>query len=282
MTTNDTVITDIKAGALALACPFCGATTGQPCRSRTTGREQERPHMRRIELTRPRQERPTEQALCCVCGNLRTWRGYTRNGVSGEWDSISGSWHRCTGEMKCFECGQITMHALLRSGSFRDFGEDLQRVALGGAPTDMTDAVRLRTEYRQGKLPRNPKLRHMWWSTVVDKAIADGNPRISALCGELIDTPSPDNRGETSIGFQAPREISATEYEDPETGLWWLDMDCVDCLRASNADEAMRQRRQLEHLLLTLSVHPKKIPDHQVANVLEYLERFNGDGNRSD
>lgn len=64
--------------ALAHDCPFCGAAAGQACRTRNSGREQGHPHMRRIALTQAREQRSAEQALCCVCGNLRTYRGYTR------------------------------------------------------------------------------------------------------------------------------------------------------------------------------------------------------------
>jgi hypothetical protein len=100
-----------------------------------------------------------------------------------------------------------------------------------------------------------------------------------ALCGESIDTPPPERhrRGKPATEPVAPQELTDTEFEDPETGLWWLDMDCVDCLRVGNRAIAEWQRRRLEHLLLTFLVHPEKVADHQVADVLEYLERINGE-----
>jgi hypothetical protein len=66
MTTADDTIAETKARALALACPFCGAQAGEPCRTRNSGREHDWPHSRRIALasTDVRVAR-TSQALCC-------------------------------------------------------------------------------------------------------------------------------------------------------------------------------------------------------------------------
>jgi hypothetical protein len=60
--------------------------------------------------------------------------------------------------------------------------------------------------------------------------------------------------------------------------LWWLDTDCVDCLRVGNRVISDWQRRRVEKLLKKLSVRPEMIPDHRVAEVLEYLERPEGNG----
>jgi hypothetical protein len=45
-TTTDS-IANTKARAQAVDCPFCGASAGQPCRTRNCGREQDWPHSRR-------------------------------------------------------------------------------------------------------------------------------------------------------------------------------------------------------------------------------------------
>jgi hypothetical protein len=73
------------------------------------------------EITRVR-------ALCCECGNLRTvsanHRSRNDDNRSGECVDDPRGW-RCTGTLRCSECGSKTRHALLRDacGQFRDFAE---------------------------------------------------------------------------------------------------------------------------------------------------------------
>ena len=52
----------------------------------------------------------------------------------------------------------------------------------------------------------------------------------------------------------------------------------MDCLRVGNRVISDWQRRRVETLLMKLSVRPEMIPDHRVAEVLEYLERPEGNG----
>lgn len=174
--------------------------------------------------------------------------------------------------MKCSECGEITTHALLRSGPYRDFGEELQRIALGGAPTDMTDAERLRREYRQG-LPRNPNLRHRYWMNEA-KAAWNADKRVVALCGERITLkrepggPATTERKEQD-GYLVAEQFSDIEYEDPDTGLSWIDMQCVDCCRVSNSHHFAERRTWLEKALAWFAGRPECIEDHEVEGLIE-------------
>jgi hypothetical protein len=110
---HDAEIVARKARALAIACPFCAATVGQPCRARESGREKDWPHSRRIDLTVPVNERyqPTKvEAMCCVCGNLRTVNSdYHRHNDPNYARSDEGKrrgW-RSTQTLKCLECAQL-------------------------------------------------------------------------------------------------------------------------------------------------------------------------------
>lgn len=72
-----------------------------------------------------------------------------------------------------------------------------------------------------------------------------------------------------------PREIDwDTEFEDPETSLWWVDMSCVDCLRVANDRRRARRRERLEHLLAWFARHPEAIPEGESDQVLEVLGRL--------
>jgi hypothetical protein len=206
LTITDT-IAETKTRALALSCPFCGASAGQLCRARKSGREQDWPHSRRIALTRTAPEHVAARvnALCCVCGNRRTVSDdYSRRqdpNYSGGVSSHPQGW-RSTQTLKCGECGEQTRHAILRAADskWRDYDEELQLCALGdeslrGKWSDERIA-RLRREYRE-MFPRNPKLHHNWFRGDAEQAMADGNPRMLAICGETIDTPTQErhNRG---------------------------------------------------------------------------------------
>lgn len=289
MTAADAIATEVatrKARALAITCPFCGATAGQPCRARESGREKDWPHSTRITAAEPTPQREATRvdALCCVCGHSRKvsvdyYRPSDRNHADGA-EGKQGGWRK-TQTLKCDACRASTRHAILAKADGETYWDERrQRAALGDDQALQWDTkylVKWRQEYREMPFPRNPKLHHLRYGADVDKAIAAGNTRITALCGEPIDiSPSETTRGKDITEPTAPREITDTEFEDPTTGLWWLDMDCVDCLRVSNRLVTEWQRRRLEHLLLKLSVHPEKIADDEVSAVLEYLDRFNG------
>ncbi|OBF52537.1 hypothetical protein A5778_15575 [Mycolicibacterium monacense] len=238
--------------------------------------------MRRIALVddwvRQNQDRrrETEQALCCECGNLRTCK-QPRNYVSERSDLQT--WHRMTGDLKCDACGRITRHALLRSGEFRDAAENYQRMALGGEPqSHLEDVGRARREYRLG-LPRNPYLKHWWIKEEGQAAWDSGEKAVVALCGETI-TVERDPRSTTfstrgSTGeLVEPEEVRDMEYEDPETGLWWAETDCVDCLRVSNERRLKRLRKELLQDLLEVSACVNGLGAADVIALREHIDRL--------
>jgi hypothetical protein len=220
--------------SLTHRCPFCGADPGTPCLTHR-GRELDWPHARRIQLVDPAPVLPNRRALCCHCGNLRTFKE-ARN--ERGWFGDNAAWHREIADMKCDACRAIMPHALLAqdNASWRDVDEMQQRVALGGdLPKGWHwDVSRIR-EYR-AKLPRNPKLHHFFSVADADEARARGETRIPALCGDIAEIPGEWSRGTCDDDIVEPQEVQwDTEFEDPETGLWWLDMDCVNCLSITNA-----------------------------------------------
>ncbi len=174
-----------------------------------------------------------QQALCCQCGNIRTYK-QARNTV-GDCFADLRTWHRMVGDLKCAHCETITRHALLRPANcdYRDYAEEFTRMALGGKPTDrdrLTDVDRIRRQYRMG-LPRNPYLFHCYWLRDTERARAAGVTTITAMCGETV--PLPPERhcrksrfGPTGAGYEAPRELSEIDREDPQTGLSWFDQAC--------------------------------------------------------
>lgn len=116
---------DTLLAALDHDCPFCGAAAGQPCRTRNKagrpgGREQDRPHSRRIAMTTPVEDRrrPTRvDALCCACGLHRTvssnhYGGWQDPNNAHSPANADRGWKR-TKTLKCDACGERTRHAVL-------------------------------------------------------------------------------------------------------------------------------------------------------------------------
>lgn len=267
--------------ALSYVCPFCGADRGQPCRARRSHGRETRLHSRRVALTREPFEAPRHQALCCECGNLRT---YKQASIRGWW-AANADWKRQLCDLKCSVCGRITTHA---SVGGTDVDEMMQSVALGGEVPERWhwDAARLRLQYRQGNLPRNPYLRHWRYNDAAQRAWDSGNRTVTALCGAPITLHrNPSEAGYRSVPmseFVEPEEVHDVEYEDPDTGLWWVDMDCVDCLRVTNANRLKHQRRELLSLLLEVSVMVKDMDAVQVAELREHVERLMSDVGGTD
>jgi hypothetical protein len=196
------------------------------------------------------------QALCCECGQIRTYKR-ARNYVGECYGQLSG-WTRMVGDLKCANCGAITRHALLRGADeFRDHAEEYSSVALGGQrpPGDFTDVERARREYRIG-LPRNPYLNHKFWVKDAENAKDAGQSHVATLCGDRMLLP-PAGYTSTAGDYVKPQDLRDQEYEDPETGLWWVNMDCVDCLRVYNATRLDFRRvhllRKLKQLALDLN-----------------------------
>lgn len=207
-----------------------------------------------------------QQALCCECGQTRTFkraRNYTT-----ECDGQRSGWARRVGDLKCANCGKVTRHALLRPATdeHRDYAEEYSRLALGGARRrgDFTDVARIREEYHHGR-PENPYLKHLWWTSDARKAREAGESHVLALCGARTPLPSVDSEsGGVVNGYLAPEEYRDQEYEDPATGLWWVEIDCVDCLRVSNEVQLQKRRN---HLLEKLKEIVLKVDDLDAATV---------------
>ncbi|WP_142256620.1 zinc finger domain-containing protein [Mycobacterium colombiense] len=272
--------------AVAYDCPFCGAHAGQECHSLRGSRGEVRPHMRRVRewwaATSPQngcELAPESQALCCECGQLRTFK-QARN-MRGWWGDPT--WHRDVCDLKCSACGRVTTHALVSHSDnrYRDVDELRQRVALGDDVPDGWgwDAARLRQQYRQGTLPRNPYLHHLYWVGQAERAWAEGRRTVTALCGApmaLHREPSASARAASD--YLEPEEFNDTEYEDPDTGLWWADMDCVDCLRVANEYELRRQRKELALQLTQLAMETEELDAATVRALREHVESLTGDG----
>jgi hypothetical protein len=262
--------------ALSYRCPFCGAAAGQPCRTRNSGRAHDWPHSRRLALAdRDWCVTPTRQALCCQCGHVRSFK-QAKN--TRGWFGSSPDWHRALGDLKCDSCGDTTTHALLLVDGVREDADAArQRVALGGENLGGWDAERARREYRRGNLPRNPYLHHRYWVNEARAAWAAGKREVVGLCGEPMemhydpDGPECDRRDPDEL--LEPAEVrSDQEYEDPETGRWWLDMDCVDCLRIANAIRLDRARQQLMRELMELATRAQELTAGQVMSLREQLK----------
>jgi hypothetical protein len=56
------------------------------------------------------------------------------------------------------------------------------------------------------------------------------------------------------------------------TGWWWVDMDCVDCLRASNVRKLGRLRNELMHELLHLAARTDDLDAIEVAEIRERIK----------
>lgn len=221
------------------------------------------------------------QALCCQCGSIRTCRRPRNHKRENYWlrEPVDPNWHRETGELKCAECGRVTTHAIvLPDDILRDHAEKIHLVATGWTFRNLNDhdRQRIRARYRQG-LPRNPYLRHSWWTSDERAAREAGKTHFKAICHAEILVPetTSEERG-TSYRHDelvAPNEFHDVDREDPETGLWWFDIDCVDCLRRSNQMAVDAQRKALTAKLQDVV---GKVATLDPQTVAELLANFGG------
>lgn len=283
--------------ALKHRCPFCHSDPGQACRAnRGRGRELDHSHSRRIALTKPAETRTPAQprkALCCQCGHQRTVSAnhFTSmkdpNAPYGDQGKSLG-W-RSTRTLKCEACGERTRHAVLRGDDEKhpDWDEFHQRIALGAPdtrryPLDDESIKRLRREYRQ-LYPRNPFLHHRYWINEAKTAWDEGHKTVTAVCGEQVtidfDPHQPKNwsQKKREPGGIVADQLSDTEYEDPDTGLWWVDMDCVDCCRVANRLYWDKQRERLKWFLAHFALKTDAIPDLDVGVLVEHLDKLYND-----
>ncbi|SCX24759.1 hypothetical protein [Mycolicibacterium fluoranthenivorans] len=233
------------------------------------------------------------QAICCTCGTVRTCKRARNHREENYWlnQPVDLDWHRETGDLKCAECCRVTTHALLHpEGDWAvDHAEMMQCVATGNSHSRFNDRQlsEIRAKYRQG-LPRNPELHHFWWTSEAKEAWDAGRRTVTGLCGETMKIsrdpggPSASSRADKRDDSQiAPKRFRDQEYEDPETGLWWAEVDCVDCLRVWHL-ELLRQRRVLlaektteflAALLADKSGYPKKIDLQTVNSLIEAIDQ---------
>lgn len=279
--------------ALSHRCPFCQADPGTPCRThRGRGHELEHPHSRRVTLaavTRPADEQPEAtrvNALCCACGTVRTVSSDHRRPndpehASSERGKAEG-WRK-TQSLKCDTCGNSTRHALLQPAAapHRDWEEDRQRVILGGRdgakyPLVGEHLKQMRDEYF-AQFPRNPKLSHRFWTGEADELREQGETHMQALCGATAPIPRSFTKSSRDPGaLHEPDRIDwDTEFEDPETGMWWVDMSCVDCLRVSNELERENRRVRAQELINWYFMQLARVDRLSYAEIealIEFLE----------
>ena len=286
--------------ALKYSCPLCLADPEQPCRSRAVaghegGRPRPYPHTSRRRLAEPPEERARYRAtyvkaLCCVCGEQRTVSSdYSHRNTDPNYhwgDRGKAEGWRQTATLKCVECGERTRHAVLADEAVRsrDWDEVYQRYTLGGewVAKYEPDRESLRREYF-ALFPRNPNLTHRFYIEDATKAWDAGEQTTTALCGatDTIDTdprtwgkPSKKKARQQELydGFVVAEQISDIEYTDVDTGLEWIDMDCVDCCRVSNDLRRRKQRDRLRFLLVDLAARSHLIRDADVGDLLQALE----------
>ena len=129
------------------------------------------------------------------------------------------------------------------------------------------------------QFPRNPYLHHRRWRSETREAWQAGRREVAALCG----APTPLERDPDTTWSEppddeliAPGEVRDQDYEDPETGLWWVEMDCVDCLRVSNAiQRQIRIRKARDAINAALaSAAPESWTLQDCEDLLQVLGRI--------
>lgn len=211
------------------------------------------------------------EALCCVCGAVRTCRR-PRNHQGENWwlSGPVGDWSRELGDLKCHACGEVTRHALI-TGS--DHTEKIHKMAIGWEFRGFSEEEhqRVRDRWREG-LPQNPILKHQWWVSDETAARKAGETHVITICKTY--TPLPTKATEPGTGvdrdeFMEPRQYGLEEgYEDPETGLTWLWMTCPDCYLRSNAIALDEQRKALKDKLLDVAARFSTLDARTVERLL--------------
>lgn len=225
------------------------------------------------------------KALCCVCGEIRTCHRPRNHQAENIWLSkpVDPNWHRELGDLKCENCGMVTRHAILHpeGDPFRTHDERITHIALGGddpysdAYTDNRD--RIRQAYRQGR-QANPYLNHMWRSSDEDAARKAGKATVTTYCGEIAKLPA-QSRTLDGGGLIKPDPVRwEQEYEDHQTGGWWVELDCPDCYRLANERRAAQRRKLLtEWLAWALRYHSERVPDERVEELIAAFKSAAGE-----
>jgi hypothetical protein len=196
---------------------------------------------------------------------------------------VDPNWHREVGDLKCETCNAVTRHAIISAAERADtHAEVLHQVATGwgnrvvDADGNGPSRRRIEEAWRQG-LPRNPYLNHLWWISDEKKAREAGRTHLLAVCMEPIPVPEPSAPGRTTSTFGhdeivKPREFHDVDREDPETGLWWYDLRCPDCLLRSNAMALQAMRKQLVDRLLQLTISANDLDQGAVVKLQAVLD----------
>lgn len=217
---------------------------------------------------------PLLQALCCTCGNLRTCRRPRNHRRENRWllGPVDRDWAREVGDLKCDVCERATTHAIITGDNH---AEKIREAATGWQFKCLTpkDHQRIQERWRQSR-PENPYIRHMWWISAEKKAREAGETHFQAICKATIPVldQSPEALNSWSRDeLAAPSRFHDVDREDPATGLYWFDVDCVDCLSRSNAIALEYQRRELAEKLKSLV---DKIAALDARTVGELLRQF--------
>jgi len=199
-------------------------------------------------------------------------------------DPVDRDWQREVGDLKCEECQRITTHAiLLPDNNMRDHAENLRKAATGWVFKSLTAGghQRLQEKWREGR-PRNPYLRHLWYISDEKKARKAGDTHFLAICKERIEVPKKtEKERDASYGldeFVKPSQFHDVDREDPETGLWWYDLECPDCLYRANTIALEEQRKALQEKMQAVV---DKISTLDAQTVEELLAHF-GDSEGCD
>lgn len=211
------------------------------------------------------------QALCCECGQLRYCnrpRNYRRENY---WlrQPIDRNWHRETGDLKCEECGRITMHAII-TGS--DHAEKLREVGTGWSMKnlDAAELKRIRERWHEG--PRNPRIWHQWYKSDEDEARAAGRTHLQTICKAWVRVPKRTWEQRYPNGGVDVDVVIKPVVSEPESDAdGWEYVDCVDCLYRSNAIAIAEQRNELKEKLLE---YAGKLSSLDPATVISLVEQF--------
>ncbi|MEC4763356.1 hypothetical protein VT930_09590 [Mycobacterium sherrisii] len=218
------------------------------------------------------------QALCCVCGAIRSCRRPRNHQGENYWlrGPVDRDWHRETGDLKCDHCGAVTRHAIVTGD---DHAEDIHKAAIGWSYRALDDEghQRIREQWRQG-LPQNPNLRHIWFISEEERAREAGHTHMPALCGAQIPLPRPEQCSDREVPDEPlpPNPFHDVDYEDPQTGMWWYAADCVDCLRNANARVIARQRKVLSAKLWDCIGRLSKLDARTVSTLVQQLSAIEG------
>lgn len=225
------------------------------------------------------------QALCCECGEIRTCRRARNRQHENYWlaEPVDPNWHRELGDLKCSNCERVTRHALLvpEEGWWRDHAERLTRIALGAEDYGIPHVQdRIRAAYRQGR-QANPLMKHLWPRSETTAARKAGKATVVAYCGETVPLPEKVGHPSPQCGevLLKPDPVRFDqEYEHPETGTWWVEMDCPDCYRVVNARRAAERRKLLEEWIVwALRHHSERVPDERVEDLIAAFKSAAGE-----